>query len=178
MAFSAYPLTHRALVCTRMDMFRDMGDVNSLSTAGVVIPRLNIEQLEEASDSQAKRIVEFLFPVFLHNLIKVKDFPLRNRLEGALEQIEQSIQENAENPMIRELLTCGLKGEVCDPSGLPEDIDAKRAVALYLARAEWDTLYRTFSLKVVKTLVKHRADIAIWLREQSEKEGEPNRARA
>ena len=166
MTISDYPLTHRALVCTRMDMFQDIGNVNLLSNHGPVLPRLKMD-LENASDIQAKRIIEFLFPVFLHNLIRADDFPLRERLTGALEQMEQNIQDNSQNPMIRELLTCGLKGKVCDPSGLPADIDAKRAVALYLAREDWDTIYRTFSMRVTKTLVRQRKDVASWLANQA-----------
>jgi hypothetical protein len=166
MSISDYPLTHRALVCTRMDMFQDMGNVNQLSTHGMILPRLKMD-LENASEIQAKRIIEFLFPVFLHNLIRADDFPLREKLAGALEQMEMNIQDNSQNPMVRELLTCGLKGKVCDPGGLPADIDAKRAVALYLAREDWDTIYRTFSLRVTRTLVRQRKDVAKWLQEQT-----------
>lgn len=157
-----YPLTHRALVCTRPDMFPDLRDVNQLGSRGPALPRMKIE-LRNASETQAKRDFEFLLPLFLHNLIRCDDFPLRERLGGALEQMEQNIQENAQNPMVQELLTCGLKGEVCDPGRLPEGIDATRAVALYLARGEWDTLYRTFSLRVLKSLVKQRWDVADWI---------------
>lgn len=165
MSTSNYPLTHRVLVCTRMDMFQELGDVNTLSTHGPILPRLNID-LETASDKQAERVVKFLFPVLLHNLIRDKDFPLRDRLSGALEQMEQNIQENAQNAMVQELLTCGLQGKVCDAAGLPEDVDAKRAVALYLARQEWDTLYRTFHMRVTKGMIKNRALIAEWIRTQ------------
>jgi hypothetical protein len=70
--------------------------------------------------------------------------------------------------MIQELLTRGLKGEVCDPSGLPDNIDAKRAVALFLAREEWDTLYRTFTLKVTKSLMRDRKAIAKWIRSRQQ----------
>lgn len=167
MPTSDYPLTHRALVCTRMDMFQDLGNVNVLSTLGPVLPRLKMN-LETASEKQAKRIIEFLFPVFLHNLIRAEDFPLREKLAGALTQMEHSIEDNAENPMVRELLTRGLKGEICDPGGLPDDIDAKRAVALYLAREDWDTLYRTFYRRCVKALVKQRQDVAMWIKSQQE----------
>lgn len=165
MAVSAFPLTHRALVCSRMDMFQDLDSVNVLATHGPILPKVKMD-LDEASDTQAKRIFEFLFPVFLHNLIRAEDFPMREKLTVALEQMEQNIQENAKNAMVQELLTCGLKGEVCDPGGLPDDVDAKRAVVLYLAREEWDTLYRTFSLKVIKTLVKSRKEIANWIKSQ------------
>ncbi len=167
MSLANFPLTHRALVCTRMDMFPDIGDVNKLSTHGAIMPRLKMD-LEKSSESQAKRIIEFLFPLFLHNLIRAEDFPLREKLSGALDQMEQSIRDNAQNPMVRELLTCGLKGEVCDPSGLPEGIDAKRAVALYLAREEWDTLYRTFYLRVSKALVKERLEVGKWMETRQE----------
>ena len=51
-------------------------------------------------------------------------------------KLYDDIQENAKNAMVQELLTCGLKGEVCDPGGLPKDVDAKRAVVLYLARTD------------------------------------------
>ena len=163
MANSNYPLTHRALVCTRMDMFKDLGSVNVLSTYGPLLPKMKMN-LDGASEKQAKRIFEFLFPVFLHNLIQAKDFPLREKLSGALEQMEQNIQESAQNPMVQELLTCGLKGEVCDPRGLPDNIDAKRAVSLYLARQEWDTLYRTFSIRVINALVRQRQDVADWIK--------------
>jgi len=152
-----------------MDMFQDLDDVNALSTHGPVLPHLNVD-LETASDVQAKRIIKFLFPVFLHNLIRAKDFPLRDRLSGALDQMEQNIQENAQNAMVQELLTCGLKGKICDAAGLPEDVDAKRAVALYLARQEWDTLYRTFYLRITKALIKDRRAVAEWLRSQQELE--------
>lgn len=167
MAISDYPLTHRALVCTRMDMFQDLGSVNVLSSHGPILPRLTVD-LESASEEQAKRIIEFLFPVFLHNLIRAEDFPLREKLQGALTQMEQSIQDEADNPMVRELLTRGLKGEVCDPGGLPADIDAKRAVALYLAREHWDTLYRTFHMRLVKAMTKQRQEIAAWIKQQQE----------
>jgi hypothetical protein len=66
------------------------------------------------------------------------------------------------------LLTRGLTGEVCDPGGLPEDIDAKRAVALYLAREEWDTLYRTFHRRLVKSMVKQRQEVAQWIKSEQE----------
>ena len=166
-----YPLTHRVLVCTRMDMFQDLEDVNALSTHGPVLPRLTVD-LETASDHQAERIIKFLFPVFLHNLIRAPDFPLRDKLKGALEQMEQNIQENAQNAMVQELLTYGLQGKVCDAAGLPEDIDAKRAVALYLARQEWDTLYRTFYLRVTRSLIKERQAVAEWVRAQREPQAE------
>ena len=162
-----YPLTHRALVCTRMDMFQDLDDVNALSTHGPILPQINMD-LNSASDEQAERIIKFLFPVLLHNLIRATDFPLRKKLKGALQQMEQNIQENAQNQMVQELLTCGLQGKVCDPAGLPENIDAKRAVSLYLARQEWDTLYRTFALRVTRTLVKERQQLANWLESQKE----------
>jgi len=149
-----------------MDMFQDIGNVNQLSTHGTILPRLKMD-LENASDIQAKRIIEFLFPVFLHNLIRADDFPLRHKLVSALEQMEMNIQDNSQNPMVRELLTCGLKGKVCDPGGLPADIDAKRAVALYLAREDWDTIYKTFSLRVTRTLVRQRKEVARWLQEQT-----------
>ena len=165
MNLSDYALTHRALVCTRMDMFRELGDVNTLSSNGPVLPKLNID-LETASDAQVQRVLEFLFPVFLHNIIRDRNFPGRSRLEIALQQMEQTIQENAKNAMVQELLTCGLKGEVCDPSGLPQNIDAKRKVALFLAREEWDTLYKTFSMKVVKSLLKNKKELAGWIRSQ------------
>jgi hypothetical protein len=145
-----------------MDMFQDLGNVNVLSTQGAVLPKLTMD-LEKASEEQAKRIIEILFPVFLHNLIRADGFPLRERLAGALAQMEDNIQDNAENSMVQVLLTRGLTGEVCDPGGLPEDIDAKRAVALYLAREDWDTLYRTFHRRVVNTLVKQRKDLAKWI---------------
>lgn len=159
MNLSDYALTHRALVCTRMDMFRDLASVNVLSGSGPLVPHLDID-LETASEQQAQRIIEFLFPVFLHNIIRDRNFPLRNKLEIALQQMEQTIQENAQNAMIQELLTCGLRGDVCDPAGLPDNIDAKRAVALFLAREEWDTMYKTFSLKVIKSLVRGRKEVA------------------
>ena len=158
MTTSAYPLTHRALVCSRMDMFQDLDSVNVLATSGPILPKMKMD-LHEASEAQAKRIIEFLFPVFLHNLIRA-DFPMRDKLRGALETMEQNIQENAKNAMIQELLTCGLKGEICDPGGLPKDVDAKRATMLYLARAEWDTLYKTFHMRVTKTLVSGRKEVA------------------
>jgi hypothetical protein len=167
MKFSDYALTHRALVCTRMDMFRELDNVNILSSSGPLVPRLDLD-LETASEQQAQRVIEFLFPVFLHNIIRDRNFPLRNKLEIALEQMEQTIQENAQNAMIQELLICGLRGDVCDPSGLPDNIDAKRAVALFLAREEWDTMYKTFSLKVVKSLVRDRKEVAGWIRSQHE----------
>ncbi len=162
MPTSDYPLTHRALVCTRMDMFRDLGNVNVLSTQGPVLPKLKMD-LANASAEQAKRIIEILFPVFLHNLIRAESFPLREKLAGALAQMEDNIQDNAENAMVRVLLTRGLTGEVCDPGGLPEDIDAKRAVALYLAREHWDTMYRTFHRRLVNAMVKQRKEIANWI---------------
>ncbi len=68
--------------------------------------------------------------------------------------MEQNIQENAQNAMAQELLTCGLKGKVCDPGGLPDNINAKRAVTLYLARADWDTLYSTFYGRVTRLTVR------------------------
>ena len=167
MTTAAYPLTHRALVCSRMDMFQDLDSVNVLATSGPILPKVKMD-LHEASDTQAKRIIEFLFPVFLHNLIRADDFPMRGKLKGALDQMEQNIQENAKNAMVQELLTCGLKGEICDPGGLPKDVDAKRAVVLYLERAEWDTLYRTFYMKVIKTLVQGRNEVADWIKEQEQ----------
>ena len=167
MSLTNYPLTHRVLVCTRMDMFQDLGDVNTLSTHGTILPRLKMD-LETASEKQAERIIKFLFPVFLHNLIRAPDFPLREKLSGALDQMEENIRESAQNAMVQELLTCGLQGKICDAAGLPEDIDAKRAVALYLQREEWDTLYRTFYLRVLKGLIKGRQEIAKWLRSQEE----------
>lgn len=167
MSTSAYPLTHRALVCSRMDMFQDLDSVNVLATSGPILPKMKMD-LQEASEAQAKRIIEFLFPVFLHNLIRAEDFPRRDKLKGALDQMEQNIQENAKNAMVQELLTCGLKGEVCDPGGLPRNVDAKRAVVLYLARAEWDTLYRTFSMRVIKTLVQGRKEIGDWIKSQEQ----------
>lgn len=167
MTTAAYPLTHRALVCSRMDMFQELDSVNVLSTHGPIPPKVKMD-LHEASETQAKRIIEFLFPVFLHNLIRAEDFPMRGKLKGALDQMEQTIQENAKNAMVQELLTCGLKGEVCDPGGLPKDVDAKRAVVLYLARAEWDTLYRTFYLRVIKTLVQGRSELADWIKAQEQ----------
>ena len=170
MSQTDYPLTHRVLVCTRMDMFQDLDDVNALSTHGPILPRLKMD-LETASEHQAERIIKFLFPVFLHNLIRAADFPLRAKLSGALEQMEQNIQESAQNAMVQELLTCGLQGKICDAAGLPEDIDAKRAVALYLARQEWDTLYRTFYLRITRALIKERQVVAEWLRSQKEQEG-------
>ena len=165
MATSSYPLTHRALVCTRMDMFKEFRDVNALSTAGPILPPLKMD-LEAASQEQAQRVISFLFPVLLHNLLRSPDFPLRKKLAGALDTMEQNIRENSSNPMIQELLACGLKGKVCDPAGLPENIDAKRAVALYLERGEWDTLYRTYYLRITKTLIKERKAVADWLSEQ------------
>jgi hypothetical protein len=177
MSFQNYPLCHRALVCTRMDMFRDLTDVNVLSTHGPILPKLTMD-LEEASDTQAKRIVEFLFPVFLHNLIRAEDFPVREKFAGALNQMEQNIQDNAQNAMVQELLTCGLKGKVCDPGGLPEDIDAKRAVTLYLARADWDTLYRTFHLRVIKLLVKNRQEVALWIKQHQAQQQTDNEGMA
>ena len=167
MTISAYPLTHRALVCSRMDMFQELDSVNVLATSGPIPPKIKMD-LHEASEAQAKRIIEFLFPVFLHNLIRAEDFPMREKLKGALEQMEQTIQENAKNAMVQELLTCGLKGEVCDPGGLPKNVDAKRATMLYLARAEWDTLYKTFHLRLVKALVQGREDVADWIRTQEQ----------
>ena len=167
MSLTNYPLTHRVLVCTRMDMFQDLGDVNTLSTHGTILPRLKMD-LETASEKQAERIIKFLFPVFLHNLIRAPDFPLREKLGGALDQMEENIRESAQNAMVQELLTCGLQGKICDAAGLPENIDAKRAVALYLEREEWDTLYRTFYLRVLKGLIKGRQEIAKWLRSQEE----------
>lgn len=167
MPISDYPLTHRALVCTRMDMFQELGDVNALSTQGAVLPRLKMD-LKMSSEEQAKRVFEILFPVFLHNLIRADSFPLREKLAGALKQMELTIQDNAENLMVRVLLTRGLTGEVCDPGGLPENIDAKRAVALYLAREEWDTLYRTFHRRLVKSMVKQRQEIAQWIKSEQE----------
>jgi hypothetical protein len=161
-----YPLTHRALVCTRMDMFQELDDVNVLSTHGLIMPKLAMN-FEGASEKQARRVIEFLFPVFLHNIIRVQDFPQREKLAVALEQMEQNIKDNAQNAMVQELLTCGLQGKVCDAGGLPTKIDAKRAVTLYLARNDWDTLYRTFYLRVVKLLVKHRREVAQWLKQQS-----------
>lgn len=167
MSTSAYPLTHRALVCSRMDMFQDLDSVNVLATSGPILPKIKMD-LHDASEAQAKRIIEFLFPVFLHNLIRAEDFPMRSKLQGALDQMEQNIQENAKNAMVQELLTCGLKGEVCDPGGLPKNVDAKRAVVLYLARAEWDTLYRTFSMRVIKTMVRGRKEIGDWIKSQEQ----------
>ena len=146
-------------------MFQELESVNVLSTHGPILPKVKMD-LHDASDSQAKRIIEFLFPVFLHNLIRAEDFPLRHKLKGAMDTMEQNIQENAKNAMVQELLTCGLKGEVCDPGGLPKNVDAKRAVVLYLARAEWDTLYRTFFMRVVKTMVQGRSEIADWINTQ------------
>ena len=165
MSTANYPLTHRALVCTRMDMFKDLESVNVLSTHGPILPRLKMD-LNGASEVQAKRVFEFLFPVFLHNLIRSHDFPMRDKLAGALEQMEQNIQENAQNAMVQELLTCGLKGRICDPGGLPENIDAKRAVSLYLARGDWDTLYKTFYLRIIRALVKQRREVAAWIKIQ------------
>jgi hypothetical protein len=162
MPISDYPLTHRALVCTRMDMFQDLENVNVLSTQGSVLPRLKMD-LKNSSAARAKRFIEILFPVFLHNLIRAEGFPLREKLEGALTQMEHSIQDNADNPMVRELLKRGLTGEVCDPGGLPDDIDAKRRVALYLAREDWDTLYRTFHMRLVNVMVKQRQEVATWI---------------
>ena len=167
MSTADYPLTHRALVCSRMDMFQELENVNVLATHGPILPKVKMD-LHDASETQAKRIIEFLFPVFLHNLIRSDDFPMRTKLKGALEQMEQTIQENAKNAMVQELLTCGLKGEVCDPGGLPKNVDAKRAVVLYLARAEWDTLYRTFHMRVVKTLVQGRQELAAWIKTQEQ----------
>jgi len=167
MSVSAFPLTHRALVCSRMDMFQDLDSVNVLATHGPILPKVKME-LDDASEVQAKRIFEFLFPVFLHNLIRAEDFPMREKLTAALDQMEQTIQENSKNAMVQELLTCGLKGEVCDAGGLPDDVDAKRAVVLYLAREEWDTLYKTFYLRVIKTLVNARAEIADWIKKQEQ----------
>ncbi len=169
MSLTDYPLTHRALVCTRMDMFEDLGSVNVLSTYGAIMPRLKVD-LEDASEVQALRIVEFLFPVFLHNLIRAADFPLQEKLAGALTQMEQNIKENAQNAMVQELLTCGLKGKICDPGGLPDNIDAKRAVTLYLARADWDTLYSTFYRRVTRVLVKQRQLVAQWIKSQQAEE--------
>ncbi len=168
MTTASYPLTHRALVCSRMDMFPDLENVNVLATSGPILPKVTMD-LHEASDAQAKRVMEFLFPVFLHNLIRDEDFPMRQKLQGALEQMEQTIQENAKNAMVQELLTCGLKGDVCDPGGLPKNVDAKRAVVLYLAREEWDTLYKTFYMRVLKTLVKGRNEVADWISSRAEK---------
>lgn len=165
MATTHYPLTHRALVCTRMDMFKEFKDVNALSSAGPILPPLKMD-LETTSEEQAQRVISFLFPVLLHNLLRAQDFPLRKKLAGALDTMEQNIKENSGNTMIKELLACGLQGKVCDPAGLPENIDAKRAVALYLERGEWDTLYRTFYLRVTKTLIKERKAVAQWLRAQ------------
>jgi hypothetical protein len=165
MATTHYPLTHRALVCTRMDMFKEFKDVNALSSAGPILPPLKMD-LETTSEEQAQRVISFLFPVLLHNLLRAQDFPLRKKLAGALDTMEQNIKENSSNTMIKELLACGLKGTVCDPAGLPANIDAKRAVALYLERGEWDTLYRTFYLRVTKTFFKERKAVAEWLRAQ------------
>ena len=170
MTAAAFPLTHRALVCSRMDMFPDLESVNVLATSGPILPKVTMD-LHEASEAQAKRVIEFLFPVFLHNLIRAEDFPLRDKLKGALEQMEQTIQENAKNAMVQELLTCGLKGEVCDPGGLPKDVDAKRAVVLYLAREEWDTLYKTFYMRVLKALVQSRKEVADWIANRAEESG-------
>ena len=89
-------MTHRALVYTRMDMFRDLDNVNSLSASGPITPRVNID-LEAASDSQAQRVIDFLFPVFLHNIIRDPEFPVRDKLEIALQQMEQTIKEGAQN---------------------------------------------------------------------------------
>lgn len=164
---AAYPLTHRALVCSRMDMFQELDSVNVLATHGPILPKVKMD-LRDASESQAKRIIEFLFPVFLHNLIRAEDFPMRDKLKGALEQMEQTIKDNAKNAMVQELLTCGLRGDVCDPGGLPSNVDAKRAVVLYLARAEWDTLYRTFHMRVVKALVQGRREVADWIKTQEQ----------
>jgi hypothetical protein len=163
MSLTDYPLTHRALVCTRMDMFEDLGNVNVLSAHGAIMPRLKVD-LEGTSEDQALRIIEFLIPVFLHNLIRAEDFPLREKLASALVQMEQNIQDNAQNAMVQELLTCGLKGKICDPGGLPDNIDAKRAVTLYLARADWDTLYSTFYRRVTRVLVKQRETVAEWIK--------------
>ncbi len=148
-------------------MFQDLESVNVLATSGPISPKIKMD-LHEASEAQAKRIIEFLFPVFLHNLIRAEDFPMRQKLKGALDTMEQNIQENAKNAMIQELLTCGLKGEICDPGGLPKDVDAKRATMLYLARAEWDTLYKTFHLRVVKALVQGREEVADWIKSQEQ----------
>ncbi len=167
MTTSAYPLTHRALVCSRMDMFPDLESVNVLATSGPILPKIKMD-LHEANEAQARRVIEFLFPVFLHNLIRAEDFPMRKKLKAALDAMEQNIQENAKNVMVQELLTCGLKGEVCDPGGLPKDVDTKRAVVLHLARAEWDTLYRTFHMRVIKTLVGGRAELADWIKAQEQ----------
>jgi hypothetical protein len=152
-----------------MDMFQELEDVNVLSTYGLILPKLAIN-FETCSEKQARRVIEFLFPIFLHNVIRVQDFPQREKLAVALEQMEQNIADNAQNAMVQELLTCGLQGKVCDAGGLPTKIDAKRAVTLYLARNEWDTLYRTFYLRVVKLLVKHRRELGRWLKQQSGQE--------
>lgn len=162
MNHTEFPLTHRALVCSRMDLFKQLENVYALSTHGAIPPR-DVRSLDQASELEAKAILESMFPVFLHNLIRDPEFPCREQLNSALEQMELNIRENAANPLVQELLTCGLKGEVFNAGGLPEKVDAKRAVSLFLARTEWDTLYRTFSLRVIKTLARERQQVQRWI---------------
>lgn len=162
MSNSEYPLTHRALVCSRMDMFKELDSVYVLSTHGAYTSHID-PGLGKGSEAEAKSIIESQFPVFLHNLIRAEGFPGRDSLTNALDQMELNIKEHIENPLVKELLTCGLKGEVFNAGGLPENIDAKRAVSLFLARSEWDTLYRTFSLRVIKSMTKERQQIGHWL---------------
>jgi hypothetical protein len=150
-----------------MDMFQELGSVYVLSTHGAFLPRLDI-QLEQTSEEQAKAVIQAMFPVFLHNLIRAEGFPCREMLSSALDQMELNIKENIENPLVKELLTCGLKGEVFNAGGLPEKVDAKRAVSLFLARSEWDTLYRTFSLRVTKTMAREREHIGHWMQTTGE----------
>lgn len=158
-----FPLTHRALVCSRMDLFTDLNSVSALSTHEAYVPTLS-RGLDELPEGEARSTLEDLFPVFLHNLIRADAFPLQKNLIGALEQMEQNIRDHADNPFVQELLTCGLKGEVFNADGLPQKTDAKRAVSLYLARTEWDTLYRTFSLRIVKAMLREKQSIAAWMR--------------
>ncbi len=37
-----------------------------------------------------------------------------------------------------------------------------------VARAEWDTLYRTFHMRVIKTLVQGRQELADWIKAQEQ----------
>jgi hypothetical protein len=161
-----YPLTHRALVCSRMDLFPQLASVNLLSTLGPIpfADEMNLDGLDEEA---AKAVIDVAFPVFLHNLIRSTGFPRRKALKSALDQMELNIRENAGNPLVQELLASGLKGEVFNAGGLPEKADARRAVSLFLARDEWDTLYRTFLLRVSKSLLASAAEIAGWEPEQS-----------
>ena len=48
MTASAYPLIHRALVCSRMDMFQELENVNVLSTHGPILPKVKVDLHEDA----------------------------------------------------------------------------------------------------------------------------------